>query len=422
MNRKRLAVAVLAAAALTLVACSPESGGDSVDGTTQVKIGLLAPLTGDSAADGQGMKEGLELAIDELNEAGGVAGYSFAPEIIDTQNLQSDAVAAGVQALISDSAVKAVLTSYASANNFEIDTFAQAEMPYIVAANAEQTEDIISKDPDAYPTIWSIVPSYAPLGTELPAVIEQWDDEGKLTLRDKSVFIITSDNPFSQGISNGLTDTFNERGWDIVGEETVPFGAVNDWGSILSKVRETDPDLIINTDYLPANEATFLKQFVTNPTNSIVFMQYGPSIPEFLELTKDDSTGVLYNTLGDPIRSDKYPAAQETIDHIAEALGVDTEDVNNQAVLLYEEMMLYADALKKVGDPDKKLEIGAAIGESSTETPSGVLEFDPKTHLAKFGDDFIPLQFQQIIDGERILIAPQKYATGEFQTPPWYTN
>lgn len=421
MHRKKMAVAALAAAALALAACSSDaSGGAAADGTTQIKIGLLAPLTGDSAADGQGMRDGLELAIDELNEDGGVAGYTFAAEVIDTQNLQSDAVAAGVQTLISNPDVKAVLTSYASANNFEIDTFAQAQMPYLVAANADQTEAIISKDPDAYPTIWSVVPSYAPFGTELPAVIEKWDDEGKLTLRDKSVFIITSDNPFSQGISAGLTETFDERGWDIVGEETVPFGAVNDWGAILSKVRESNPDLIINTDYLPANEATFLAQFVTDPTNSIMFMQYGPSIPEFLELTKDNSTGILYNSLGDAIQSENYPAAQDTLDHIREALGV--QDVNNQAVILYEQMMLYAAALEKVGDPDKKLEIGAAIGESSTETTAGILEFDPKTHLAKFGDDFIPLQFQQIIDGERILILPEKYATGEFQTPPWYTK
>ncbi|RVC05641.1 amino acid ABC transporter substrate-binding protein, partial [Mesorhizobium sp. M7A.F.Ca.AU.001.01.1.1] len=39
-----------------------------------VKIGLLAPLTGPAAADGQEFQRGVQMAIDEANAAGGVAG------------------------------------------------------------------------------------------------------------------------------------------------------------------------------------------------------------------------------------------------------------------------------------------------------------------------------------------------------------
>ncbi len=419
MNRKLTGAAALLSVVLLTAGCTAD-GGDSPSGGTEIAIGLLAPLTGDSAADGEGMRVGLQAAIDELNKAGGVAGYTFTMQAIDTQNLQSDAVAAGVQTLVSDDKVKAVLTSYASGNNFEIDSFAQAEMPYIVGANADQTEAIISKDPEAYPTVWSFVPSYAPYGTELPRVIEDWDASGDISLRDKSAFVITSDNPFSQGISEGLIATLKERGWTVKGEETVPYGTVNDWGAILSKVRSANPDLIINTDYLPANEATFMAQFVANPTNSIVFLQYGPSIPEFLELTKDDANGILYNVLGDPIQSPDYAPAAAVLDKLRAATG--EQQVNNQAVMLYEEMMLYASALKAVGDPNKKLEIGKWIGASSTQTSAGTLEFDPKTHLAKFGDDKIPMQFLQIQDGQRVLLLPEQYATGSFVAPPWYTK
>lgn len=419
MKRKALAAGALLSVALLGTACTADGGNGGGD-TTQITVGLLAPLTGDSAADGEGMRAGLQLAIDELNAQGGVAGYTFAMQAIDTQNLQSDAVAAGAQTLISDDNVKAVFTSYASANNFEIDIFAQAEMPYLVNANADQTEEIISKDPDAYPTIWSFVPSYKPFGTDLPVVLENWDAEGLIALRDKSAFVITSDNPFSQGISQGLIATLQERGWDVKGEETVPYGTVNDWGAILTKVRAANPDLIINTDYLPANEATFMEQFVANPTNSIVFLQYGPSIPEFLELTKDNANGILYNVLGDPIQSDLYPAGKKVLDHLRELTG--DQDLNTQTVVLYEEMMLYARALEAIGDPDKKVEIGQWIGNSRTEATTGTLEFDPKTHLAVYGDDKIPLQFLQIQDGERVVLLPDSLATGEFMLPPWYSK
>jgi branched-chain amino acid transport system substrate-binding protein len=413
--------AMIAALALVAGGCGALSGdGDGASGASkEIEIGLLAPLTGDSAADGQGMKEGAEAAIKELNAKGGVAGHTFRLKAIDTQNLQSDRVAAGAQQLISDPAVKAVVTSYASGNNFEIDTFAKAKMPYLVAANADQTEALITKNPSKYPTIWSIVPAYKPFGTDLPAVIEQWGKDGKLQLRDKSAFVITSDNPFSQGISKGLLATMRQRGWNIKGEETVPFGAVNDWGSILAKIHKANPDLIVDTDYLPANEAGFLKQFTASPSKSILFMQYGPSIPEFLQLTKKTSTGVLYNLLGDPIDSPRYPRSKALFDQVSRLTGTPAAKLNNQVLTTYQEIQIYAAALKQVGDPDKKVEIGKAIGASSYPGAGGMIRFDPATHLAVYGDSGQPLQFLQIRDGKRVQLLPSKYATGSFQTPPW---
>jgi branched-chain amino acid transport system substrate-binding protein len=422
MTHAKVVLGVSIVAAL-VAGCGGSLSGNSDNsskGSKQITIGLLAPLTGDSAADGQGMKVGAQAAIKELNASGGVAGHTFKLKAIDTQNLQSDKVAAGAQQLVTDPNVKAVVTSYASANNFEIKSFAQAKMPYLVAANADQTEAMIAKDPSAFPTIWSTVPAYKPFGTDLPAVIEQWDQEGKLHLRDKSAFVITSDNPFSQGISKGLLATMKERGWAIKGQETVPFGAVNDWGSILAKVRRANPDLIVDTDYLPANEAGFLKQFTANPTKSILFMQYGPSIPEFLSLTKKTSSGVLYNVLGDPIASPKYHQSADLFAKLSKLTNTPADKINNQALTLYQEIQIYADALKKVGDPDKKLEIGKAIGASSTPAAGGQIKFDPSNHLAVSGDEGQPLQFLQIRDGKRVLLLPSKYATGDFQAPPWY--
>ena len=409
-------LAVLLGGTLVLTGCSIGSSSSSKV-KTPITIGVLAPLTGGSAADGAAMKQGAELAVKEINADGGVAGYTFDVKAIDTQDLKADLVAAGAQSFISDSKVKLVVTAYASADNFEIAAFAKANMPYMVAANSDQTRDIIKKDPTKYPTIWSLAPDYAPFGTELPKVIEKWNTEGKLKLRDKSAFIITSDNPFSVGISNGLRKTLTARGWKIVGDETVPYGTVNDWGSILSKVRKTNPDLIINTDYIPSNEATFMRQFRANPTNSLIFLQYGPAIPEFLTLTKKDSNGVLYNLLGDPITSTKYQLAQDEIKKVRDAFGADVSLVSIQT---YEMVKMYAAALKKIGDPDKKLEIGKEIGSMTWPSAAGSLVFDQSTHLVKSGDDFVPLQFLQIRDGKRIQLLPEKYSTGAFVLPDWF--
>jgi branched-chain amino acid transport system substrate-binding protein len=408
--------AVVAFAALVaggLTACGGGSGGGSSDAIT---LGLLAPLTGGSAADGDSMQKGAKLAISELNKAGGIDGHPVKLKVVDVQDQKPDAVAGAVQRLIGDSSVKAVLTGYASSNNFEIKTLAQAQMPYLLAGNSQQTRDIVAKKPDDYPTVWSLTPSYDAYGTELPRFLERLAQEGKLELRNRKAFIVTSDNPYSKGISQGLVETLRELHWTVAGQETVPFGAVNDWGAVLSKVRAADPDLVVNTDYQPANDATFMKQFVQSPTKSIVFIQYGPSVPEFLKLTKGSSTGVLYNLLGGAIQSPKWSYGQRIVERYKKAYG---EDPGVYGTALYDLVQLYGAAVRKVGSPDDRVAVGRAIGGLRAKTTFGPVQFDPKTHLARQGDDFIPLEFLQIRDGKRYLVSPEKYKTSDFEAPPW---
>ncbi|WP_264296500.1 ABC transporter substrate-binding protein [Mesorhizobium sp. B4-1-4] len=124
------------------------------------KIGVLAPLTGGTAADGNEMVNGAKLAVEEINAAGGVAGYKFEVVVGDTQNQSADAVTSAVERLVGDPDLNAVITGYASGSNFEIQTMAEQEMPYLIAASSSQTRDIIAPEPDKFPTVWSLTPSY----------------------------------------------------------------------------------------------------------------------------------------------------------------------------------------------------------------------------------------------------------------------
>jgi len=87
--------------------------------------------------------------------------------------------------------------------------------------------------------------------------------------------------------------------------------------------------------------------------------------------------------------------------------------------MLYEMVHLYADALKKVGDPKKKLEIGKAIGQMDKKISMGRIKFDPANHLSMSGSNFVPTVFYQIWEGKRILLYPDEYSNGTFNLPPW---
>jgi branched-chain amino acid transport system substrate-binding protein len=174
--------------------------------------------------------------------------------------------------------------------------------------------------------------------------------------------------------------------------------------------------LVVNTDYLPGNDATFLQQFLEDPTDSMLFMQYGPSVPEFYDLTKDESTGVIYNLLGGLIQSPKNVLAAKFLELFKNEYGVES---GSYGYSLYTEVYIYTEALKIVGNPTDHLAVGKAIGGLTTDSAMGVIKFDPATHLAIQGDDWVPLQFYQLWNGQRILLSPDRFSTGTIQNPPW---
>lgn len=402
----------LAAAALLSAGMSQAYAQDKV-----AKIGLMAPITGGAAADGQEMVKGAQLAIDEINASGGVAGYKLELVVGDIQGATPDIVTSVVERLSSDRDLNAILVGYASTTNFEIDLMAEMDMPYLIAGNSAETVRIISRDPAAYPTVWSMVPSYDAFNTELVPVVDGLAGSGKFDAGDKKVALISSDNPYSKTIMEGLAGAFTADGWTVTSKDLLPFGEINDWRPFLAKVRNDKPSVIVNTDYVTSNAATFLTQFLEQPTKSLVFIQYAPSVPEFMELTKDKSTGVLFNTLGGIVgMSDRNERTAKYTAMFKDKYGADS---GVYGALLYEEVHVYADALAKVGDPAKRIEIGNAIGGTDKQIATGHLKFDPATHLAVQGAEGIPIQFYQIWDGKQVLFYPASVANGEFQTPPW---
>lgn len=401
----------LATTALVAVLGVPAFAQDKV-----VKIGVLAPVSGPAAADGQEMVNGAQLAVDQLNAAGGIAGYSFELSVGDAADQSAAAVATAAERLLGDREMGAIVTGYASGSNFEIEMMSEQEMIYLVSANSAQTRDIISEDPGAFPTIWSFTPSFDAYNTGVLPVIESLSSSDALSLESQTVAIISSDNPYSKTIAEGLFESFSGAGWDVTVNDLVPFGEIGDWRGFLAKVRQNPPAIVINTDYLPGNAAAFMSQFMEQPTNSLVFIQYAPSVPEFLDLTQDASSGVLYNLLGGVLPTSASDRAKQVVSDYVAAYG---NEPGTYGPVLYEEVMLYADALAAIGDPNERVAIGEWIGAASKDTASGKLEFDPATHLAVQGNDNIPLQFYQIQDGKRVLFAPEGYADGAFMTPPW---
>ncbi len=407
----------LVTAAIVAVAVSVAAPAFSQDKT--LTLGVLGAFAGPFAADAVEGYNGAALAAKEINAAGGVAGYMFEVEKFDTKEMTPDAVLTAVERLKATDNLGAIVTPFGSLSGFEMDYVAEIGVPYMVAANSNQYRSIIQEDPDFYKNVWSLAPSYDAYQTELPKVIEAMIESGSFAPGDKTYAIIGSDNPYSMPIYEGLKVAMDDMGWTMTFDDVVPPVEINDWRVMLSQIRENPPAVIINTEASSSNAASFMNQFMEDPTDSLLFIQYAPSVPEFVDLTKDNSTGVLYNMLGGPISGEVRPRTKEIGDKYKAEYGYDS---SIYGYICYEMVYLYADLLEKIGDPMDYAAINAELAMTDKEMVHGRVKFDPATHLSIQGDGYLPIQFYQIWEGERITIHPQEFATGESQTPPWMAS
>jgi branched-chain amino acid transport system substrate-binding protein len=381
-------------------------------------VGILVPVTGAFAADAKDVVNAAKMAMDELNGAGGVCGsknrYTLKPVVADTQNQRADAVISGFKRLSTTSDLNFIMTAYASTSNFEETLMAKANMPYLISANSAQTRGIISKEPSKYGTVWSRVPSYDAYGTRLPELLELWGKQGRIKLGNRTAYIISSDDPYGSTIAKGLRAKFQQLHWKIVRYETVPAFKVTDWHATLGRIRANPPTIVILTDSASPIDAAFQNQFMEKPVNSLVFLQYGPSVPEFQKLTGKNANGVIYNLLGGSI--DTRADTKAIRAKYQKKYGVG----GYFAVAAYNEVYLYAYCVKKVGDPTNRTAIGKCFGSLDIDTPAGRLVFDQKTHLAIEGIKFMPILFYQFHNGKRDVIEPPQYRSAPVATPPWF--
>ncbi len=382
-----------------------------------VKIGVVAALTGSQAGEGRELVDGAALAVEELNAAGGVYGYRVELVVGDIgSDLEPGTITGVYEKLINSDNVDAIMSGFTSATQFEDDLCRQYNMVYIANSEAQSFEALVGANPDAYPTVYNMMTSYRGYQTELPLRIEKWAREGLITLPNKKVALSTSDNAYSRYISDGLRANFLALGWEITVDQMVAFGTNSEWGPFLARVRQDPPALMITTDYIAANGATLMEQFLQNPTNSHVFMQYGPSTAEFVDLLGSSATGVLYNW---PALSTFVTKYQQGLDLVAKFEGRWGYTPSPIGVQLYCAVHVWAQGAERAGGPKDHLAVGKSIGEfTAMWTALGLCAFDPATHLAK--SNYAPMTFYQLWDGQRLVIDPEEYADAAVRNPPWW--
>ena len=231
--KKFISVMLVAAMAVTaLTGCGSNSGSSSKKDADKYYIGGIGPTTGATAIYGTAVKNGAQIAVDEINAAGGINGKQIEYRFEDVQNDAEKAVNAyntlkdwGMQMLVGTTTTApciAVAGKTASDNLFQITPSASA--PSVLSSGNGNIFQVCFTDPNQ------------------GIASAQYIAENKLA--KKIGIIYDSSDVYSSGIEEKFEAEAKDKGLQIVSKAAFTADSKTDFGTQLQKAKDAGADLL----------------------------------------------------------------------------------------------------------------------------------------------------------------------------------
>jgi urea transport system substrate-binding protein len=310
-----------------------------------IKLGVLQPLSGGLEVLGQQGVEGVQLAVEEANEAGGVlGGRQIELVIADTKTDPKTSVERTTE-LIQRDRVTAICGPVTSANRDAIQpTIERYKTPLLYATDYEG--GVCSR----YITCYSALP-------------EDWVEPFIPFLAEgygTSFYLFGSDYIWPQKMNQAIRHTAEQVGGTIVGEEYTPFG-VKDFTSTVRKITASGAKVLVIT-VVGADAITFVKQFVAaggKADTTIAFFGYSENY--LSGFTKDESEGILCPA--NFIATLDRPEAKALVAKVKGRFGADAV-VSNTVDAHYNLTRFFIGGIERAGSDDKEAITDAMPGQS----------------------------------------------------------
>jgi branched-chain amino acid transport system substrate-binding protein len=317
-----------------------------------IKIGAILPLTGSGASYGVWMKGGTEMAVEEINAAGGIAGRKLQVIFEDHAADASRAVSA-MRRLVDIAKVPFTLTSYSSVSLAIQPIGAQNKV--VMMNGGGQSDNLANKD---------YLYNNIPVVSNEVGVLVDWLTKDK---GFKRAVLITANDEAGRNSAKSFREKFTAAGGRVLAEEQVALDGT-DFRAQLAKLRAAGGDLLYISSYgrnvaIIANQARELGVKVPLAATSWV------QVPEVL--TSKGAAGMLTTRLPfDP----HSPFARK----FKERYGT---DAGFFAVQYYTGTRIFAQAaeaaIKKNGNLDGDGIKNALETIKAFDTISGTLVFQP---------------------------------------------
>ena len=311
--------------------------GGNGDAADVIKIGHYASLTGDTATFGTSADEGIRLAEDEINAAGGVLGKPVKVITEDDRSLSTEARTA-VSSLLNRHKVVALLGEIASSRSIAAAPLAQkAQVPMLSpgSTNPKVTEagDYVFRACFIDPFQGEAIARF-----------------GMENLKHKNFAILyANDSDYSVGLRKYITDAVNAAGGKIVAEESYAEKSDKDFKSQLTKLKAAKPDALFVPGYY-TQAGLIARQARELGLNVPMIGGDGWDSPVLVASGGDAIEGNYFTNHYAP--DEQRPEVQRFVDAYKKKFKGKTPDA--MAVLGYDAMKLMADAIKRAGGTDGK--------------------------------------------------------------------
>lgn len=367
---------------LLLAACgwiggcqAPGESSETRASADEIPVGVYVALTGPTGTFGQATKEGAELAIDEINESGGVLGKKIRLLIEDNLGRPEQAVAT-VTKLITRNNVVALIGENASSRSLAAAPIAQAHgVPMISpsSTNPEVTEkgDYIFRVSYTDPYQGAAIAEFVRNSLEL----------------DRVAILKDMKNDYSIGLADFFRQRFRELGGTIVADQSYA-EQDSDFRSQLTSIRGTDAQAIVVPGYY-----TDVGQIAIQARELGIDLPLvggdGWDSPKLLEIGGKSLNGSYF--ANHYFVGEDRPAVREFVEKFQARYGKLPDSVN---ALSYDAARILAAAIERAGEVDRAKIRDEIAATKDYQGVSGVITLGPDRNPIK------PVAILAIRDGE----------------------
>ncbi|WP_050697286.1 ABC transporter substrate-binding protein [Anaeromassilibacillus senegalensis] len=368
MKKRLLAMFLAAAMMLTAVTgCGGDQGGAGNGGSEDgdIKIGGLAPLTGDVSVYGIAVDNGVQIAIHDIGANGGVLGRDIHYIMYDEKGDATEAVNAYNKLVQSDKVV-AIIGDVTSKPTLAVAQQAvKDKIPMITASgtaeNITATGENIFRACFIDPFQGELMASYAAkkLGKKTAAVIYDISDD------------------YSKGLYESFEAAAKDLGLEVVQVEGYSKGTV-DFKAQLTNIKSKNPDVIFLPVYYQDVALIAVQAKELGITAQFLGADGWDGVTGQVDVSNMDAVNGAYFCSQYSAQSDD-PKMQEFLKKYKELYGTDASQF---AVLGYDAMMMLAQAINEAGSTDSAA-ITKALAEIDFTGLTGHMVFDEKRNPIK---------------------------------------
>ena len=331
-NKKSfLIITLLLVLTLSLSACSNGNDNAGTSSEYEIVIAHAGPMTGDSAQFGDMKNKAIQLAVDEVNEKGGINGKKVVLLTGDDTSNPKEAPNVA-QKFAQDNRILAVIGHWNSSCTL-------AARGIYDAAGIPLLADSVNKalTDGTTPTAYRI--SLTDTAQAKSLAEYAYEKLGK-----RKAAILYTANDFGTGLMEDFSRFFEEIGGEIVATETYFEGQSKDFSPQLTKIKGTNPDLLFVAGYY-VETALIAQQSKELGLDVQMLGTEGISSEELIKLGGEAVEGIIFAGFFHP--DIEFPGTREFVDAFRTKYG---KDPDTYAALAYDSAKLAFAAIEEKGE------------------------------------------------------------------------